>query len=326
MSVFSTSQNRHLYVANAYNASVSDASAVGTIGGVKVIGEGKDKELVFFYKGADNTLKSDYIKLENLNYVKAFAAADMIEPLKVVKVALDPEVNEGKVVVGQDYVLRITFRQWIGSAEVYQYVKDGVVHATSAMVSTPLKFYQAMADSLNLAFAREIGANKTSNPYLKFQAAADGLTITEKEQEWTLGTEAQERVLFDVNPTYVFVNGSDEIWGTVEDQTPAKSAAVAGSTGIGNGKKIADLEWFCMGERGDQYRNVGWPNVIPTKYLVDASKEYNALEIHFAFTDEGVNSYRSEKDITVVAEDKAVINGLIGAINSAADLEIEELS
>lgn len=325
MAVLSVNQNRQLYVAKAYSASIDETSAVGTIGGVKTIGEGKDKELFFAYKGADGSMRSDRIQLNNLNYIKAFAAADMIEPLKVMKVSLDPEVNQGNPVVGQDYVLRIIFRQWIGADERYQYVKDGAVHVTSAMNSDVQKFYEAMVESLNFAFAREIGANKTSNPYLKFEAAADGITITEKEQSWSLGTESQQRVYFSVEPTTIFVDGADVIWGKVEDKTPAKADAVAGTTGIGNGKKIADLEYFCMGERGDQYRMVGWPNVINTTYLVDASKEYNALEIHHGFRDEGVNSYRSEKDITIVAEDASVINSIISAINSAADLEVEPL-
>ena len=325
MAVLSVNQNRQLYVAKAYSASIDETSAVGTIGGVKTIGEGKDKELFFAYKGADGSMRSDRIQLNNLNYIKAFAAADMIEPLKVMKVSLDPEVNEGKPVVGQDYILRIIFRQWIGADERYQYVKDGAVHVTSAMNADVTKFYQAMVESLNFAFAREIGANKTSNPYLKFEAAASGITITEKEQSWSLGTESQQRVYFSVEPTTIFVDGADVIWGKVEDKTPAKADAVAGTTGIGNGKKIADLEYFCMGERGDQYRMVGWPNVINTTYLVDASKEYNALEIHHGFRDEGVNSYRSEKDITIVAESASVINSIISAINSAADLEVEPL-
>ena len=324
MAVFSTNQNRHLYVASAYNASVNDASAVGTIGGVKVIGEGNEKELVIIYKGAEGTLSSDKIQLKNLDYVKAFSAKDMVTPLKSFKVALDPEVNGGVPVAGQDYVLRIELRQWIGMSDKDLYFKDGAVHAIGGM--TAAQFYQKMAESLNLSFSREIGANKLSNPYLKFDAQADGLVVTEKEQDWNLGTKAQEPVLFTLQPTTIYVDAEDVIWGKVTDVTPAKEDAVVGTTGIGNGKKIADLEYFCMGERGDQYRNIGWPNVIATKYLVDASKEYNVLEIHHAFTDQGVNSYRSEKDITIVAEDASVLNSLIGAINSAAGLEVATLS
>lgn len=307
-------------MANAYSASVSDASAVGTIGGVKVIGEEGEKELFFLYKGADNTLKSDRIQLKNLGYAKAFAAADMITPLKSYKIALDANVNGGLPVTGQDYILRIELNHWIGMSEYDTYYKDGAVHANAGMTAAQL--YQKMVDSLNLSFSREVGATKTSNPYLSFSADASGITITEKEQDWNLGTEAQESILFNPQPTTIFVNGEDVVWGTVTDITPDKASATVGVDAIGNGKKIADLEWFCMGERGDQYRNMGWPNVVSTKYLVDPSKEYNALELHFALTDTGVNSYRSEKDITIVADDDSVLNSLISEINTQAGLNI----
>jgi hypothetical protein len=148
-------------------------------------------------------------------------------------------------------------------------------------------------------------------------AAATKFIIEEKPQPWSLGIEQQERVNFNVNPTTVYTGGDDVIWGVVTE--------VAATTTLGNGKQIADLEWFCMGERGDQYRMMGYPNYIPTTYLVDPSKTYNVLELHYAFTDEGVSSYRSEKDITIAAEDTAVLNGLIGAINAASGLNIPTL-
>ena len=189
-------------------------------------------------------------------------------------------------------------------------------------MAAPALFYQEMVNSLNRNFSREVDATATSNPYLDFSSDANGIYIQEKEQGWTLGVEAQRRVEFEVFPQQIYTNGNDEIWGEVIDQTPAKSAATVGVDAIGNGKKIADLEYFCMGERGDQYRMMGWPNIIATKYLVDSSKEYNTLELHFAFTDTGVNSYRSEKDITIVAEDASVLNSLITEINSQAGLNI----
>ena len=343
--VTSVNQNRHLYVANKYNATVTDETVVsgvskGIIGGVKVIGTGKDAELIFKYKGADNTLKSDRIQLNNLNYAKAIPASDMRVNLKSVKVALDSSINSGNPKTGQDYILRITFRHWIGMSELDQYVKDAAVHVTAAMEADKKKFYKAMVSALNLAFSREIGASKDSNPYLAFGAGVsgneDGIYITEKEQDWKLGTDAQERVLFDVQPTTIFIDNDDVIWGEVSDVPPTvegddeqqiPNPALNGvATSYGNGKKIADLEYFCMGERGDQYRNVGWPNVIATEYLVNPADEYYVLEIHHGFCDEGVNSYRSEKDITIVSATKSVINDLIGAINSAASLNIATLS
>lgn len=105
-----------------------------------------------------------------------------------------------------------------------------------------------------------------------------------------------------------------------------ETVAPLGNAGtIKNGKKIADMEYFCLGERGDIYRNMGWPNTIPTTYMVDPTKEYNTLEIHYTFTDAGTSSYDSDKDITIVAESAAVINGIITALNTATGLAIAPL-
>lgn len=320
MSVFSTNQNRQFYVATEVAGAVSESSKAGAIQ-LKDIDNGIDKELYFIAKGADTVLRSDRIPVKNISYIKAVAAQEMITPLKSVLVSLDSTVNEGAPVLGQDYILRINFRQFYGMSDQDQYFKDAAVHVVKGMDATA--FYEAMVKALNLCFARELGATKDSNPYLKFEASADGITITEKEQPWTLGTEAQEPVYFDIVPTTIYVDGNDLVWGTLTDKTPTKANAVVGSTGIGNGKKIADLEWFCMGERGDQYRQIGWPNNIDTKYLVDPTKQYNVLEIHYAFTDTGISSYRSEKDITIVAEDVTVINNLVEAINTATGLSIK---
>ncbi len=322
MATFSVNQNRQFYVATEVATAVTEASKSGAIQ-AKTIDNGVDKELYFLVKGADTVLKSDRIQLRNISYVKAVAAADMVTPLKSVLVALSADVNGGKPVIGQDYVLRINFRQFYGMSDQDQYFKDVAVRATKEMYTTPSKFYEAVVKALNLSFSREVGATKDSNPYLSFSSSANGILITEKEQEWTLGKQAQEPVIFDIVPTTIYVDGVDEIWGTVTDKTPTKAKAVVGSTGVGNGKKIADLEWFYMGERGDQYRQIGYPNNIDTKYLVDPTKQYNVLEIHYAFTDEGVNSYRSEKDITIVSEDASVINAMVKAINTATGLSIK---
>lgn len=328
MSVFNVNANRQLYVANSYaEGAVNEKAAVGAIE-VGTVGDGVSKEVFFKYKGADTVLRSDLIQVKNLEYVKAVAAKDMATPLKSQLVALNPDVNGGAPVSGQDYILRIAFHQFYGMSDEDQYFKDAAVHGYSGL--TAADFYKKLANSLNLSFAREVGAYKDAdgwhNPYLKFEATADGLLITELPQEWTLGTQKQEPVLFDAQPTTIFVDGEDVIWGTVTDKTPKKADLVVGDNAIGNGHKIADLEWFCMGERGDQYRGINWPNNIPTTYLVDPDKEYNALEIHYAFTDTGVNSYKSEKEITIVSADSAVINSIITAINSATGLSVAALA
>ena len=315
MSVFSTNQNRQFYVATKAATAVTEASDAGEIL-LKSINNGVGKDLYFLVKGAENVLKSDFIPVKNLSYVKAIAAAKMRTPLKSVLISLDSDVNGGVPVVGQDYILRINFRQFYGMSDQDQYFKDVAVHATKALTPDAKSFYTELVKALNLAFSREVGATVSSNPYLEFTAKDTGVEIVEKEQPWTLGTQAQEPVLFEIVPTTIYVDGEDVDWATKTDTTKTTGGYVK------NGKKIADLEYFCMGERGDQYRQIGWPNNIDTKYLVDPTAEYNVLELHYAFTDEGISSYRSEKDITIVSTDASVINALVKAINTETGLSI----
>lgn len=308
MAVFSVNANRQLYVATEVGK-VSADSKTGTIEAVvsDPTMEALTPFIYFKYKGADTTMKSDYIPLKSIIYAKAMEAKDLADKLKQVKVTLDTDVNGGAPIKGQDYVLNITLRGYYGDGEDDQYIKFGCVRATKGM--TAEQFYKKLAESLTKNFSNEI-----TQPF-KFESDADGLYIKELEQPWHLGTYSQTGVDFEVTPTTIYEDGVEVIWGKAEK-------GYSGET-VKDGKKIADLEYFCMGERGDQYRNVGWPNVIPTRYLVDPDKEYNTLDIHYNFVDTGTESYKSEKEITIVAEDKAVIQSLIDAINKAAGTTID---
>ena len=364
--IYPTNQNRHLYVVKGYNENVSSASSTGTIGAVKKIGTGNDAEIYFSYKGPGGMLRSDRIQLKNLDYVKLNTAWSMVRPLKKVQVQVS-----GNLMVGEDYVLRITLRQFHGMSDEDIYIKDAAVHVTSGM--TKAQFYAAMKTALDKCFSREVGATSSSNPYLKFSASSEDLCIYEKPQPWTRGIGKQERVYFEIQPTTVMNtdSGEDFIWGVAKDQTyplyrsdgndglepnvyvapvvgtgtsdDPQYPEVAGikvgfgenATGLPNSREIADLEWFCMGERGDQYRMVGWPDYIPTTYLMDdtlcsLTDGFNVLEIHHAFTDTGVNSYRGEKDITIVAPNTVAgnlaMNAFIATLETATGLTFDDLS
>lgn len=325
MSVFNVNQNRQLYVVEEVVDDKKNLDGKGKAL-VKTSAADFEKEVYFEVMGADTVLRSDRIPVKNITYVKAIKALDMRTPMKKVKVSLKAEVNNGNPIVGQDYILRINLRQFYGMSDQDQYFKDAAVHVTNGMDKAG--FYSEMVKSLNLSFSRELGATSKENPYLSFTAASDGIVIEEKEQKnWTLGTEAQERVYFDVVPTTVYDGVNDLVWGKVAEQTP--------TTFVGNGKKMADLEYFLLGERGDQYRKIGWPNDIETKGVVDASKSYDAFEIHYSFTDSGVNSYKSEKDITILipsqnndGEDTTYtnLNNFIHAFNKATGLSIADVT
>lgn len=289
--VFSTNQNRQLYVAKK----LSD-NGLTDPGDIKLCGTADKKQIFFEYMGYGGPVRSDLIDVDKICYLKVTKAKDLERKLKKVTVSLDSSINEGNPLVGQDYVLRIAIRSFVAPGEENVYYKYGMVHGYSEL--TKEEFYKKLAESLKKNFSREL------TPMFDFKADnSTGVEITELEQPWVLGTMEQEFLDFTVSPTLVRYQGDDVIWGTVKVEDSDQT--------VGNGKRIADLEYFCMGERGDQYRNVGFPHVIPTKYMVDPSKTYDVLDMHYFFSDTGVNSYKSEKDLTIVVDSTTESFGLL---------------
>lgn len=350
MATFSTNQVRQLYVATALKTHPVLAS--DAVGSIAVIKDTAKNHLYFKYKGADNLMRSDLIDIENILYAKATDADAMAHELKSVTVTLDTNVS-GAPVAGQDYILRIAFRQHVGMSDEDQYFKYGMVHAYAGMDAD--KFYKVLAQSIAKNFSREVvplikievhsaatkskggfdaegymevtpstkdtGATNSTNPYYDGTSAVisdiDSIRITEVEQPWRLGIMAQTPVYFTVQPTTVLVNGDDRIWGTVTEGTNGT---------VGNGKAIADLEYFCMGERGDIYRGVGFPHNIVTTYLVDPTKTYYTFDIHYAYVGNNESVQKSEKDITIVCSNKTEFNNIVTAFNTATGLTIATIS
>ena len=355
---YSVNQVRQLYVAKALKT--PHVLASDDAGSIAVKNDTAKNHLYFEYKGADNLMRSDLIDIKNILYAKATDANDMAHELKAVTVTLDSNVNGGTPVAGQDYILRIAFRQYVGMSEEDQYFKYGMVHAYAGMKAD--EFYKVLALSIAKNFSREVvplikievhskatkgkggfdsngymvvtpttkdnGKSNTTNPYYATDTLVtdiDSIRITEVEQPWRLGIMEQTPVYFTVQPTTITVNGDERIWGTVTEGTNGT---------IGNSKKIADLEYFCMGERGDIYRNIGWPHNIPTTYLVDPTVKYNVIDIHYAYVGSNEGVQKSEKTITLVVPkvgatnsvSNALANSIITAINTATGLTIAALN
>lgn len=419
MATFSTNQARQLYVAKELKT--SNVISTDAAGSIAVKSDTAKNHLYFEYMGAGGMLRSDLIDIKSIMHAKVTDADDLAHELAKYKVVLDTNVNGGSPVAGQDYLLRITFRNYIGLSEEDQYIKYGMVHAVAGM--TAGAFYQELYKSLKKNFSREaeqllnfslegtaakatmatntgitvtavetgvIGnfikfaiesitaanagfkvtqedgftvirasltaAKKTIKDLKDLVAAnpgiaemitvagtdgtavqleatpvaltggdASGLIVEEAPQEWILGTFPQVPVNFTLMPDSIVVNGDNRIWGLVEKQASTNS--------IPDGHKIADLEYFCMGERGDVYRMMGFPNVIRTKYLVDPDLKYNTIDIHYAYVGPNEAVQKSEKDITIVvpkvgANNQAsnkLTNDIITAINNATGLTITAL-
>ena len=344
MATFSTNQVRQLYVATALKS--PDEIASGTAGSIAVKSDQAKSHLYFEYMGAGGMTRSDLIDIKNILYATATDADDLAYDLAKYKLTLDNTVNGGEPVVVQDYILRIAFRNYPGLSEEDQYFKYGMVHTVTGMTASD--FYKTLALSLVKNFSREEqgllkfyletgGSNAEVVAGTLTEVTKDtkessltstytGIIIEEAPQDWSLGVMEQAPVNFTIQPDLIIDNGDERIWGVVKKVTSTNR--------IPDGHKIADLEYFCMGERGDVYRMVGFPYVIRTKYLVDPDIKYNVIDIHYAYVGPNESVQKSEKDITIVVPkigvnnqvSNALANNIISGINKATGLTIKALN
>jgi len=326
-----TNQVDQLYVVSAETAAGVAPAATGDLQVLKSSSEGlgKGDTHYFKYMGAAGLERTDLLKEGQITEVKITDASAQAIPLHRVVVELKPEVlSAGKPIMGEDYELKIAISQFQDLAEDSIYYKYGFVHTN--VVSTPDvdTFWREMAKSLAKNFSREItkffkfyitdgnledeillsGEPKTSNVA---SGAATGIIIEEQAQIGHLALMPTTGVDFKVTTDTIVVDGDEIKWGDVKDATVYDF--------IKNGYAIADMEYFYQGERGDQYRMFAAPqDRIEVERLVDKTKEYDVIDIHYYFVDSLGGAQKSEKDLTIVVEhDGAVVTG--GSLNTGND-------
>lgn len=335
MAVFSINQVRQLYVAKA----IKDSTAALTTAGDIVPKADTAKTTLYFQSMSPaGIVASDKIDIKNVISAKATASKDLAHKLVRYSVTLDADVADAPV-AGQNYILRLAFRQYIGLSEEDQYFKYGEVIARSGMTASD--FYKKMAISLAKNLENKTESTPLVNIYLNSAAADetdvpvtattkesdlnkddyDKIIIEEAEQPWVLGMMPQAFIPFTPQFLTILVDGEERLWGVATKVTPTKT--------VPDGHLMADLEYFCMGARGDIYRGMGYPNIIKTTYLVDPSAVYDVLDIHYFYTGSNESVQKSEKTITLVAVNEGrhtAMNALINAINTASGLTIATLS
>lgn len=334
--VISINQVRQLYVAKDLKASTA---ALATAGDIVPKADTAKTTLYFQSMSPAGIVASDKIDLKHVLYAKATSSDALAHKLVRYSVTLDADVSATPV-AGQNYILRLAFRQYIGLSEEDQYFKYGEVIARSGMTASD--FYKKMAISLAKNLENKTESTPLVNIYLNSAAAADGtdvpvtattkesdlnkddydkIIIEEAEQPWVLGMMPQAFIPFTPQFLTITVDGEDRLWGVATKVTPTKT--------VPDGHLMADLEYFCMGARGDIYRGMGYPNIIKTTYLVDPDAIYDTLDIHYFSTGSNESVQKSEKTITLVAVDDdshTAMNALIDAINTASGLTIATLS
>lgn len=325
--MFSINQVRHLYVAKTLkegtNLLASDAA-----GSILPKADTAKTMLWFQYMSPAGVVSSDKIDIKHILYAKATGSDALAHPLAVKELTLDSDVSATPV-AGQEYIVKVLFRNYIGLGDEDTTIKYGMATATANMSASDL--YKKLALSLVKNIAKE------TTPLVKVYLATEdadievsaatkeadlageytGILFEEVEQAWALGKMPQAFIPFEVQMSTITIEGIEYLWGKVEAQDPENV--------VENGKKIADLEYFCMGFRGDEYRGMNYPNNFETTYLVDPSKKYDTLDIHYAYVGSNESVQKSEKDITLVCENDGshtAMKALIAAINTAAGLNI----
>lgn len=304
MATFSTNQFRHIYVATSDANVTVDSSAPNAEGKLNLVtkrvdGNSNDVPVTpyFEYYGKGGLIRSDL--LENISYVKVTNSTALGEKGKKSTITVDTGVTP---VVGQDYIVNVIIRQFGGISDESVMIKTAAARATS---TTAADLYLALAKSLYRAFKRDepkllkvsvlhsttaTEVTDANLDTLTTSNADNGIVIEPVEQDWVLGTLAQENVYYDITFS---ATSNNEPWGKVVEANTTADI-------VDGGKKLADLEYFLMGERGDVYRNVNWPNSIRTQYMVDATKGYDIVDIHYAYQGTCEDIQKSEKDVIIL--------------------------
>lgn len=274
-------QVRHLYVVN----DLSDINLVTS------------SDLIYFkYTANGQTVVSDKIQTNNITYLKHTKAEAMAKKLNKHTITIKEAIK------GVAYTIRLTFKNYIGFGDNNMTFKYGDAVGTGS------------AETLAADIKASLEANlKDMNNLATVAVSGSTITITEVAQDWARGKMAKAVIPFEVDILPVVVEG-------VESTEWATKTKTADGGVIKNGYDIADLEYFCMGARGDIYRGMGYPHNIETKYLVDETAEYDILDIHYYYDGANESVQKSEKDITLAFPKGTVISAITGPLETATGL------
>lgn len=283
MGFYTVDQVRHFYIATGLVTELENDSPAGSL----VIKSNKLTHspyepvawLEYVSPNGENgniAVRSDLIPLNNIDYISSQAPKS--RPLKRVKVSLI-----GLPVVGEDYAFRITFRGLGYGGDEVIYSKTIGSHRVTAN-DTAATIMASLNTMVALAFKSE------PSKMIKSTVVGNDLIFEEVLQPFVLGKSVGRPVDFEISFLTI---STDEVWGTATDTTATNSNKVK------NGRTVADMEWFYMGERADQRREDTQWSFFKTQLLADPTKEYNLVDICYHYKGNNEDVQHSRKIITI---------------------------
>ena len=251
-------------------------------------------------------------KIENVMWATISTPEEMKPQIKTVKIQFAKGVEP---VAGEDYVVRVSYPEVGGLGVEGWTTKTVVAHAgkgaTTATIITELnkRLNEVLTVDDVLVVGDEDGtANVTISPNedVRYERGIRPIAIAD----------------FKVSVNRVVEDGVEVDWALLDDagQIPVTATDAVKLT---NGYKLADMEYFALGERGDEYRMMGYPDYIKSDYIVDPTKEYYVLNIHFAYKGANDQSHKSEKDLILAATTLTQLNAIAKALETEFDIKVK---
>ena len=318
---FNTNQTRNLYVALAIDSNVDTNGDIA----LKTAATG---EMFFSYKNGDGILtRSDTFDPKKVVSVTKATAASMATKLKMHTVAVDTTAVTLANLIGKTVSLVVTFHQ-VGDydeASTISFVASVVGNSTNTASATA--FHKALAIAIAKALPKQyssflkVFSNGTqvlpTTPESSVTGAAAGVVLVEAAQKYVRGKLSGEPVPFSVAFKLHSSNDEDIVWGT---DTIADSN-ITGNLIVPANYALADLEYFALGERGDEYRGFNYPNDYTPTYLINPnSGTYNVLSVQFYWNGNAENVQKSPRLIQVAApatDSNDIVTTLYNTIKAA---------
>ena len=207
------------------------------------------------------------------------------------KVEVDP-LYDVLVKISSDYFVAVPEDTYPEFSTTTNYAAgDIVVYATDNKVYK-FKTTHSAGDwsSSDVDATGEAEANSTT--------LASGFIIREAKPYWRLGSFPETLANIEVGVAPIIVSGVE-----YRDWLTAPKFADSSAT-LPNSHKMADLEYFCKGERGNSNGLANWPDNIAPELLVNANSStgYSALTVHYAFVGANDEVQKCERDAIFVVD------------------------
>lgn len=297
---YSNNQVRHLFVASDPKTASATVSDLGDMSVYGVAGQ----YLYFKHYGQGGVTCTDKIDVANILYAKLTDGTKLKTPLHKNTVAVSTAT------VGQVYTVKVLCRHYIGIGErntetiVGSYRAKTGDNANAIAKGLRISLRSALGFMVADTMSSEANSTNTGNinnykeQLFTVTGSSANIVISEVEGPWELGKFPAGHVV-TIDKDAVFLGDIADAAGVLANDWGTVTYAANGYCDDA-GKKLADLEYFCMGNRGDQYRGMGYPYNLDTKYMVNPSNTYDVIDIHYAYVGANESVQKSEKDITIL--------------------------